>query len=253
MPVDVLRCAMLVAATLACALAFAALHLAVVRMAGLHGTRRSGWLSAAGGIAVAYVFLHMLPDLIEHNEVLGDASGAAAWLADRIVYLVALLGLVVFYVLERGLQASRRRHCATHGIDRPHDSVFWAHIGAFAVTNLLIGYLLLHREVPGYVSLALFAAALGVHLLASDVGLLLHHKALYRHRARWVLAASVLLGWLLGVAVELPEASISLIFAFLAGSVIMNVIKDELPAERDSRVLPFVLGAALYAAVVLAA
>lgn len=243
---------MLVAATLFCALAFAALHLGVVRMAALHGTRRSGWLSAAGGIAVAYVFLHVLPDLIEHNEVLAGASGAADWLADRIVYLVALLGLVVFYVLERNLQSSRRRHLASRGIDRPHDHVFWVHIGAFAVTNLLIGYLLVHREVPGFVSLALFAVALGVHMLASDVGLLLHHKALYR-RARWALAAAVLAGWLLGVTVALPEAWVSLLFAFLAGSVIMNVIKDELPAEHDSRVLPFVLGTALYAAIVLAA
>lgn len=243
---------MLLAATLACALAFTALHLGVVRMAALHGARRSGWLSAAGGIAVAYVFLHLLPDLIEHNAVLAGASGAADWLADRIVYLVALAGLVIFYALERGLQSSRRRHLAAHGVDRPHDSVFWVHIGAFAVTNLLIGYLLLHREVPGFVSLALFAVALGVHLLASDVGLLLHHKRLYRRRARWVLAAAVLTGWLLGAAVALPPAAISLIFAFLAGSVIMNVIKDELPAERDSRVLPFVLGAAGYAAVILA-
>ncbi|MDA1072759.1 MAG: hypothetical protein O2825_15385, partial [Proteobacteria bacterium] len=63
---------------------------------------------------------------------------------------------------------------------------------------------------------------------------------------------AVLAGWLLGVAWELPEAAVSLIFAFLTGSVIMNVIKDELPAEHDSRVLPFVLGAGLYAAIVLA-
>jgi hypothetical protein len=242
----------MLAATLAAALLFAAVHLSIGRMAGLHGARRSGWLSFSGGIAVAYVFLHVLPDLIEHNAVLAGATGAGEWLADRIVYLVALLGLVVFYVLERNLQSSRRRHRATHGIDRPHDHVFWVHIGAFAVTNLLIGYLLLHREVPGFVSLALFAVALGVHLLASDVGLLLHHKTLYRRRARWVLAAAVLAGWLLGVAWELPEAAVSLIFAFLAGSVIMNVIKDELPAEHDSRVLPFVLGAGLYAAIVLA-
>lgn len=243
---------MILAGTLFCALFFAALHLGVVRMGALHGSRRSGWLSAAGGIAVAYVFLHVLPDLIEHNEVLRGATGAGDWIADRIVYFVALTGLVVFYVLERNIQESRRRHLASHGIDRPHDHVFWVHIGAFAVTNLLIGYLLLHREVPGFVSLALFAVALGVHMLASDVGLLLHHRALYRARARWVLAASVLLGWLLGAVVALPEAGISLIFAFLAGSVIMNVIKDELPAERDSRVLPFVLGTSLYAAIVLA-
>ena len=64
------------AATLAAALLFAAVHLSIGRMAGLHGARRSGWLSFSGGIAVAYVFLHVLPDLIEHNAVLAGATCA---------------------------------------------------------------------------------------------------------------------------------------------------------------------------------
>ncbi|MBT5435880.1 MAG: hypothetical protein HOK83_19725, partial [Rhodospirillaceae bacterium] len=56
--------------TLACALLFAAIHMLIGHMSGLHGSKRSGWLSFGGGVAVTYVFLDVLPELTEHNEVL---------------------------------------------------------------------------------------------------------------------------------------------------------------------------------------
>lgn len=237
-------------ATLAYALLFAAIHLTIEQMEGLHGVPRNRWLSFCGGIAVTYVFLDILPELIEHNAVLAEASGAAEWLADHIVYLVALVGLAVFYGLERAVRVSRRKNRAATGSGRAPDAVFWIHIGSFAVYNLLIGYLLLHREVPGFVSLSLYAAALGVHVLTTDYSLWLHHKNLYNRRARWVLVGAVLAGWAAGAGLELPKASLGLISAFLAGGVIMNVMKDELPKEQDSRFSAFVAGIAFYTVVI---
>jgi hypothetical protein len=43
--------------------ALAAIHLFVRRLRFLTNIPRSIWLSGAGGVAVAYVFLHILPDL----------------------------------------------------------------------------------------------------------------------------------------------------------------------------------------------
>ena len=34
--------------------------------------------------------------------------------------------------------------------------------------------------------------------------------------------------------------------AFVAGGVILNVLKEKLPAEREARFAPFVAGAALF-------
>lgn len=242
----------MVIAACICVLLFVAVHMTTGRLSVLSARRRGMWLSASGGIAVAYVFLELLPELTEHNAVLADFGGAA-WLADQIVYLVALSGLLVFYGLELAVRTSRRRACAASGSDRAGEGVFWLHIAGFAVANLLIGYLLLHREIPGVVSLVLYAVALGVHLLGSDYGLVQHHRELYDRRARWWLAGSVAAGWIAGVLIELPEAAISLISAFLAGSIVMNVMKEELPEERDSDFGAFALGSLLYAAVILAA
>ena len=42
------------------------------------------------------------------------------------------------------------------------------------------------------------------------------------------------------------------LFAFLAGGIILNVLKEELPEERQSYFLPFLLGVILYAGLIMA-
>jgi hypothetical protein len=51
---------------------------------------------------------------------------------------------------------------------------------------------------------------------------------------------------------EIPEVAVAVLIAFLAGGVVLNVLKEELPEERESRFWAFALGAAFYAALLLA-
>jgi zinc transporter ZupT len=52
--------------------------------------------------------------------------------------------------------------------------------------------------------------------------------------------------------VRVSEAVLALPLAFVAGGVILNVLKEELPAERESRFWAFSLGVAIYAALLVA-
>ena len=112
---------------------------------------------------------------------------------------------------------------------------------------------MLHREEPGLGSLVLFAFAMGVHFVVNDFGLREDHKGAYDRVGRWVLAGAVFVGWAVGLLSEISEAALAVLFAFLAGGVVMNVLKEELPEERESRFWAFVLGTGLYAAVLLVA
>nr|WP_279604595.1 transposase [Methylobacterium sp. J-070] len=47
------------------------------------------------------------------------------------------------------------------------------------------------------------------------------------------------------------SAAIAALTAFLGGGVILSVLKDEVPSERQSRFWAFALGAAAYSALVL--
>jgi hypothetical protein len=236
---------------------------------------RSRWLSAASGVAVAYVFVHVLPDLADAQEsVRRAAAGTGMRFLEHHVYILALLGMMVFYGLERLAKRSRSRAADLRGPTVPpgvktessegHRSsparaaaattpgVFWIHTTSFAVYNALIGYLLLHREVSGKFSLFIFFTAMATHFLVNDYGLREDHKARYDRYGRWLLAAAVMVGWGVGIAVEIHRAAVAVLFSFLAGGVVLNVLKEELPEERQSNFFAFSGGAVAYTLLLLA-
>lgn len=232
------------------ALVLATVHVFGVRMRFLDTVPRSRWLSAAGGVSVAYVFLHLLPELGAHQDRLAEQIGRG--LLDQIeshAYVVALAGLVLFYGLERMAKKGRRRR----GSDEAAEAgVFWLHLVAFALYNVLIGYLLLHREEMGPTSLVFYSVAMILHFVVNDRGLDADYGEAYRRTGRWILAAAALGGWALGLAVEISDLWIAVLFAILAGGVVLNVLKEELPEERESRFGAFLAGSAVYAALLLA-
>lgn len=167
------------------------------------------------------------------------------------MYIVALLGLATFYGLERAAKTSHRRKHAVGKEVATSPAVFWLHIASFSVYNALIGYFLLHREEQGVASLTFFAIAMALHFAVNDYGLRHDHKHLYTAIGRWVLAAAIFLGWVLGLLTDISEATLAVLLAFLAGGVILNVLKEELPEERQSRFWAFALGAGIYTALLL--
>ncbi len=76
-------------------LLLAALHLAAPRIRRLPFVPEDVTGSFAGGLAVAYVFLHLLPELAEGNEAIGEALSDVVEptpLLDLGIFLVALAG-----------------------------------------------------------------------------------------------------------------------------------------------------------------
>ncbi|MFN8556476.1 MAG: hypothetical protein U0531_03695 [Dehalococcoidia bacterium] len=234
-------------ATLAGALALAFVHLIAARLRFLDVVPRSRWLSAAGGIAVAYVFLHLLPELVVAQDAVSERVAGPLIYLENHVYLVALLGLAIFYGLERAARGARGRRRQEGAEDRLSSGVFVLHLASFALYNTLIGYLLVHRVDQRPPALALFVVAMALHFVVTDFGLRDHYRQGYQRVGRWALMAAVLAGWTLGRLTAISEAALALLLAFLAGGVILNVLKEELPEEQESRFWAFAVGAAGYA------
>ena len=235
---------------LVAALVLVAIHLFSGRLRFLGAVPRSGWLSAFGGISVAYVFVHLLPELAEGQRAVEEevAAGGLLGFLEHHVYLVALIGLAVFYYVEK--QSLDSRHARRGSTEEDHTGVaaFRLSIASFATYNLLIGYLLVHGDFGGLQALALYTVALGVHFVVNDFGLVEHHKHGYERVGRFVISFAVLVGWLLGAVREIPEPAIAVVVAFIGGGVVLNVLKEELPGERRARFMPFAAGAAGYTA-----
>ncbi|RAU83615.1 hypothetical protein [Pontibacter arcticus] len=230
-------------------LALAFIHFFGNRLRFLAEMPRSVWLSGASGVSVAYVFLHLFPELGQGQEHIESTWWAEEFLSHH-VYLMTLIGLMVFYGLERAI-ISAKNITASDVIDEEQTGWFWLHIGSFALYNALIGYLLFQREEGVMQEMLLFAVAMALHFLVNDIGLQEHHREVYRRKGRWVLVVALLAGWATGLLIEVSETAVVLLMAFVGGGVILNVLKEELPEERESRYWAFVLGAGLYAVILL--
>jgi hypothetical protein len=164
---------------------------------------------------------------------------------------LSLLGLVIFYGLDQMVLRSRRHRQRMGHPDSTSASIFWIHISAFAVYNMILGYLLRESENHGLVACLLLFVVLGLHFLVNDLGFREHHKKIYDRWGRWLLAAAILVGWIVGQVQTLNEAALSIIWAIVAGGVILNVLKEELPEHQDSEFPSFVAGAAGYSLLLL--
>jgi zinc transporter ZupT len=237
--------------TLVAAVGLAFIHMYCGKLRFLSVIPRSRWLSFASGVSVAYVFVHLLPELEEGQQHFEELEVLGLAFIESHIYLMSLLGLILFYGLEKLAISSRQDQQIQQEGDQTDPGIFWIHIASFAIYNSLIGYLLVHRENLGKWSLLIFAIAMAFHFIVNDFGLRDHHKHQYDKVGRWILASFIILGWGIGQAVEISEATLAALFAFLGGGIILNVIKEELPEERQSRFTFFCLGATLYTALLL--
>ena len=229
------------------------IHLFASRINSLRSVPRSGWLSFAGGASVAYVFLHLLPELEEgHHQLLETGNALVTW-TEYPTYIIALLGLVLFYTLER---LAKRHGPMAHHADLDDESehvraVFWIQIVSFTVYNLVIGCALYEVHEEGPRNLWLYVVAMGFHLFVTDQGFTRHYRKPYLRFGRWILTAAILIGWGLTFLFEVPHRYLSFLVALIGGGVILNVMKEELPSEQDSKLLPFLGGVFGYGGLVL--
>ena len=224
----------------------AGLHLAAPRMRTLPLVPERMIGSFAGGLAIAYVFLHLLPELAAGNEAVGEALSDVVDLTPLVelaIFLVALGGFTVFYGLERAARRARSRASGEPA------GVYWLHLGSFAVYNALITYGMALRVRTGLAFAVLFALAMGLHFVLTDRGLEEHYPRLFARNGRVVLTGALLLGWgLSALAAPTSTLVVALLTALLGGSILLNVFKEEVPSDRQSSFSWFLAGLVLYAA-----
>jgi hypothetical protein len=216
---------------------------------------RKGWrrasMSAGAGAAVAYVFVHLLPELSEAGRAFASATAHRAMMfAESRIYLTALIGFTFFYGLEHMVGWSARKETE---VRTSADPILLLHIGGFALYGAMISYMMVRGIGSAEISVPLYVLAMALHFLSVDHSLLHEHGSTYLWPGRYILAAAVLAGWLCGIFVELPESIVFRSLGLISGGVIMNSMIMELPHDREGKFWPFMIGAAAYAAILLVA
>lgn len=228
------------------------IHIFVNRLK-FSGVPRSKWLSVAGGISVSYIFLQAFPELHHFQEEINrEEIFSIGRIHELEIYLVGLVGLTFFYGLENKTRKSvESRRKPNEGEHIENVGIFWIHISSFAIYNFIIGYLLLNREEVSFLQMLLYAVAMSFHLIVTDHSLEDHFANSYRKRGRWLLVSALIAGWATSIFTSIPQIYVGIIFAFIAGGIIMNVLKEELPRERESNLIAFLVGVLFYSVVLI--
>jgi hypothetical protein len=198
------------------------------------------WQALSAGVAVAYVFVNVIPELEVHRPIIAGSAMGVLLDAEKRVYLWALAGFVAFVGLSRLRYFTPSRALGA-------SLVYRAEMAGYSLYTLLLGYLLVHREDDTLLSLELFVFAMGLHLFMLDNELAEQFEGGYEPRGRILLASFVLVGWVLGTADAFPDFLTSRLFAFVVGGVVITSAREELPVEEGGRLGWFVAGAAFYA------
>ena len=243
----------------------ALLHVLCGRLRIIRQEDHSPWLSFAGGIAVAYVFMVLLPKLSDWQScfmapmpkeapvsglpsaqaLVAQAEGLKRFFIYE-VFIAALTGLVVFYGLERGVHWYLDRHQKEMESGFQPSGLFWVHISVFAAYNFLIGYMVVHSIIPGRVILFLGVIGIGLHFLGISHGLWRNYRERFDRYGRWILGAALLGGWVFGVIATFDKQVYIGMYSFLAGGIIMNVFNEELPSGAQAKFWPFFFGVTGY-------
>jgi len=196
------------------------------------------FLSFAAGISFAYVFVDLLPTLEKGQPILKDTFGEFIPYFDRHAYLIALIGVLVYY----GLQTPSASD-TTKGT--------WLKIGGYLLFNFFVGASLADSRNPDIQPLFLFTIAMSMHYFIHDHNLSVDNTLLYMHKVRWWLVMALCVGYFTGYFTHIPNAIVAIVVSFLAGGMILNALRYELPKREQLGYPFFVMGALGYTVLLL--
>jgi len=204
------------------------------------------WVSASAGASVAYVWIHMIPELNEQQQAFNQAAGTHLPAPQLRVYVCGLIGFLGFY----GFQHMRHRSTADAEANRSgrpaHLKTYRLYVVGFSFYVALVGYLMIESSERGLLSLLVYWVAMGLHFLAVNHSFEESGEQYYNERGRWLLAFAVLVGGFTGMFTTLNARVLATLLGLLSGGVIVNSVLMELPRGREGKFIPFFSGAALF-------
>ena len=199
------------------------------------------WVSVADGIAVGYVFMYLLPKLTDYTIYLANIKPIGWEFFEYRTYLFALIGFLAYFAAD-----------IWSGSENPR-TIHWKLVQGlfFCGYNFFMGYILPELPRTGLLPIFLVALALGAHFMGINHLLFEWHSIYFKKVLRWLMAASLTIGWLIGLIIILPKIFKISAMAFIAGAILINVMTEELPYKNKKRYLEFLAGVAFFVIIAL--
>ena len=185
--------------------------------------------SFSGGMAIASVFLQLLPELEKSHQLLGVS-----------VHFICLLGFLLFYGMQRLV-------FKTKDANFHHDYIFYIEIAFYCLYNFLLIYAIPESLEQDFSFVFLYLIAMCFHLLHSNYTFLKKYPQKFKSLGRYLVVASVVAGFTIDLLAESTNEFIAdFLIAALSGSIMFNVFDEELPSPKNSSLRWFIAGIISY-------
>lgn len=185
-------------------------------------TPRKWWLSFSGGVAVAYVFIHLIPELHKITSIAGDP----------LTFSLALIGTITYFGAAKFVKQSK---------SGPNSRLaFITQMIILIPYFFTVGYFLERSDT--LIALGSYTVAVGLHLVGFGFDQKEDHGERYTIRAAGTLAVVLIAGTITSYFYRFEELTLDLLLAFVTGGILLNSIKEEIPAANQSRFWAFAAG-----------
>jgi len=197
--------------------------------------KRNPLLSLASGVALAYVFIYLLPKIAYLQDKPHNFTTGLLAIDQVLVWFMALLGLLAFYWLGWKAENDDTEEKLRK------DKTLYLQLGGFCAYYAQLGYTVTEYPIAGGSAL-MVAVILLVHSLGINHGLRHLNKQRYDKLLRWCFALATFTGWLLGISIEGFSSNLPYWNAFIGGGIIITALREELPHQSETNFLPFLSG-----------
>ncbi len=191
-------------------------------------------LSLSGGVAIAYVFVYILPTMHEEQDQLGGDLAL-----DSELYFLGLLGLIVYYSVYKFAKADRAKSMNA-------DASYFVQVAFFAIYTFMISYIVFASDVKTVEAL-FYGVAVGLHFIGISYHIGRDNERVHRRYGRYILATTTLIGAAAGTFGPSTGLFVDSLIAFSSGAMIFNVISKELPEEDYAHLPTFLIASLVYA------
>ena len=191
--------------------------------------------SLFAGMASAYVFLVLMPELDVLHQQLGGRT-----------YILVLASFIAIYGMEHAAHVLPR----LRGIQGQEAALLWMRVAMLWCYGFLF-VLTIPDVVTADIALYLFTMAVGALAVAfKSYEVSEHHPAVYQHYGRWAVATGPIAGGAVDLFVVAPSGLlVDALTALVAGFVMLLAFTGAMMDHNRTRYRSFILGAALYVVV----
>ncbi|NOQ15782.1 MAG: hypothetical protein GQ581_01850 [Methyloprofundus sp.] len=232
-------------------LVLAGVHILCGKDSWWHFFEAHGWVSFSAGASVAYVFIHVFPDIsILQQQLSGIPSHHySGQFFNQPLYITALAGICLPYLLDtlEMRYAEHDKQC-----DRQvHLSIFGIRKLLYTFYNMMLAYMIVNRHTEGVLSMKIIVLVVAMHFIVLNANFKETYHDLFKKYIRWFAVLGLVLGGVLAKAVIIPSFVLAYLFALIGGVITYTALKQELPKTNHRAPFHFLAGIICFTLLIL--